>query len=244
MDARGVGGVVHGPRVNRSAGRVPLRGYGMTDGRATVMDPMMMDRGAGLVQDPYSMGAYGPRDRSLDRLEMGGPRAVRRDRSLDRSIYLRDDHMGSSYRDPMMDDPSFYRDPMSQRVGVGGLSQSAGMIGDPRNAYSRDSFIMELQARLNELQNQYGHMKRELDATTQKLGSSMHSIKTFWSPELKKERALRKEEAAKYSLLSDQLKILRSENQVSYSDKFSNVHVHLHSSLRTKYAFIYDLTTL
>lgn len=214
MDARGVGGVVHGPRVNRSAGRVPLRGYGISDGRATVMDPMMMDRGAGLVQDPYSMGAYGPRDRSLDRLEMGGPRAVRRDRSLDRSIYLRDDHMNSSYRDPMMDDPSFYRDPMSQRVG--GLSQSAGMIGDPRNAYSRDSFIMELQARLNELQNQYGHMKRELDATTQKLGSSMHSIKTFWSPELKKERALRKEEAAKYSLLSDQLKILRSENQVSF----------------------------
>ena len=216
-------GVHGGPRVARSAGRVPLRGYGM-DGRATVMDPMMMDRGAGLVQDPYSMGAYGPRDRSLDRLEMGvgGPRPVRRDRSLDRSIYLRDDHMTGSYRDPLMDDPSFYRDPlMNQRPG---LSQSAGVIGDPRNAYSRDSFIMELQARLNELQNQYGHMKRELDATTQKLGSSMHSIKTFWSPELKKERALRKEEAAKYSLLSDQLKILRSENQVRLLPLFHNLH--------------------
>ena len=74
---------------------------------------------------------------------------------------------------------------------------------------------MELQARLNEIQTQYAHVKRELDATTQKLGSSMHSIKTFWSPELKKERALRKEEAAKYALLSDQLKILRSENQVN-----------------------------
>lgn len=232
MDARGVGGVVHGPRVNRSAGRVPLRGYGMSDGRATVMDPMMMDRGAGLVQDPYSMGAYGPRDRSLDRLEMAGPRSARRDRSLDRSIYLRDDHMTSSYRDPMMDDPSYYRDPMNQR----GLSQSAGMIGDPRNAYSRDSFIMELQARLNELQNQYGHMKRELDATTQKLGSSMHSIKTFWSPELKKERALRKEEAAKYSLLSDQLKILRSENQVSCPSFNSNCHFTL--SCPSKWGFI------
>ncbi|ODM86693.1 ERC protein 2 [Orchesella cincta] len=41
----------------------------------------------------------------------------------------------------------------------------------------------------------------------------MHSIKTFWSPELKKERALRKEESARYSLLSDQLKLLNSENQ-------------------------------
>lgn len=75
------------------------------------------------------------------------------------------------------------------------------------------SFVAELQSRLNELQSQYGSVKRELDATTQKLGSSMHSIKTFWSPELKKERALRKEEAAKYALINDQLKILRSENQ-------------------------------
>ena len=111
-----------------------------------------------------------------------------------------------SYRDPMMDP-----DPYAPQRG---MSQSAAM-NDPRHSYSRDSFIMELQARLNELQNQYGHVKRELDATTQKLGSSMHSIKTFWSPELKKERALRKEEAAKYALLSPtQLKILRTENQV------------------------------
>ncbi|XP_050680533.1 ELKS/Rab6-interacting/CAST family member 1-like isoform X6 [Leptidea sinapis] len=41
----------------------------------------------------------------------------------------------------------------------------------------------------------------------------MHSIKTFWSPELKKERALRKEESAKYSLINDQLKLLNQENQ-------------------------------
>lgn len=90
--------------------------------------------------------------------------------------------------------------------------------GDPYRDYGSSrggggSFVAELQSRLNELQSQYGSVKRELDATTQKLGSSMHSIKTFWSPELKKERALRKEEAAKYALINDQLKILRSENQ-------------------------------
>lgn len=87
--------------------------------------------------------------------------------------------------------------------------------GDPYRGRdtSGTSFVGELQTRLNELQSQYGSVKRELDATTQKLGSSMHSIKTFWSPELKKERALRKEEAAKYALINDQLKILRSENQ-------------------------------
>jgi hypothetical protein len=58
------------------------------------------------------------------------------------------------------------------------------------------------------------NLRKELELTNQKLGSSMHSIKTFWSPELKKERALRKEESAKYSLINDQLKLLNSENQV------------------------------
>ena len=126
-------------------------------------------------------------------------------------MYLRDD-----LRDPYLQqhaqqlgnpmDVEYLRDPLMR--GTGQITQI------DRAAYSRDSFIAELQARLNELQTQYGHVKRELDATTQKLGSSMHSIKTFWSPELKKERAQRKEESAKYALLNDQLKILRSENQV------------------------------
>jgi len=76
---------------------------------------------------------------------------------------------------------------------------------------------MDLQNKMSDLQYQYSNLKRELDATTQKLGSSMHSIKTFWSPELKKERALRKEEAAKYSLLNDQMKTLRADNAVRFT---------------------------
>lgn len=81
---------------------------------------------------------------------------------------------------------------------------------------NRDSFASELQARLNEIQNQYANVKRELDVTATKLGSSMHSIKTFWSPELKKERALRKEEAQKHAVLNQQLQILRAENEVRF----------------------------
>ena len=207
MDTMRSGTVVHGPRA-RSA-RIPRDRYNTMDARG--MDPLMGPDPR--IADPYLM--RDPRDRSLDRIDplTGQRHVVRgRDRSLDRSVYLRDDHVagmgGVTYRDPLMDDP--YRDP-TQRS----LSHSVP-VGDPRHSYSRDSFVMELQARLNEIQNQYAHVKRELDATTQKLGSSMHSIKTFWSPELKKERALRKEEAAKYALLSDQLKILRSENQVRH----------------------------
>ncbi|KAJ0171907.1 hypothetical protein K1T71_012670 [Dendrolimus kikuchii] len=74
-------------------------------------------------------------------------------------------------------------------------------------------FLGELQSQNSDLQRELGNLKKELELTNQKLGSSMHSIKTFWSPELKKERALRKEESAKYSLINDQLKLLNQENQ-------------------------------
>lgn len=79
----------------------------------------------------------------------------------------------------------------------------------------RGYHLGDLQHQNTDLQRELAQLKRELELTNQKLGSSMHSIKTFWSPELKKERALRKEESAKYSLINDQLKLLSTENQVS-----------------------------
>lgn len=155
-----------------------------------------------------------PRERSLDRADVSARHSRTRERSLDRGYRERDDrdHMGYRDVDPVMEsDP--YRE--GGHVSRRGHSSTAAYNTDSRHGgnYSRDGFVMELQSRLAEIQSQYGNVKRELDATTQKLGSSMHSIKTFWSPELKKERALRKEEAAKYSLINDQLKVLRSENQ-------------------------------
>lgn len=186
----------------------------------------------------------GYRDRSYDGARMdslaGGRTHRVRDRSLDRALYPgRDDplaHQSAYGRDRdgvLLDDPTlgYGRDPLigggrmgppgssalDSRVpyGAGGVPGAGGLMGG-RMGGANDNFVMELQARLSDLQNQFSSVKRELDATTQKLGSSMHSIKTFWSPELKKERALRKEEAAKYALINDQLKILRSENQVRY----------------------------
>lgn len=94
-------------------------------------------------------------------------------------------------------------------------------------------FLGELQSQNSDLQRELGNLKKELELTNQKLGSSMHSIKTFWSPELKKERALRKEESAKYSLINDQLKLLNQENQVTYdilnSLPVSNILIYLFS---------------
>lgn len=193
--ATAAGGLLHNSR-EYGRGRAPLRSSYSLD-RAAVTDA---------YGDPYMY-----RDRSLDRLDTMGTRSTLaasqrlRDRSLDRPFYsMRDDPTGLGQMGSMGLEGDYLRDPLR--------CQNVGTLD--RSGYSQDGYILELQARLNEAQTKFNQVKRELDATTQKLGSSMQSIKSFWSPELKKERASRKEEAIKYAMLNDQLKILRSENQV------------------------------
>ncbi|XP_048211756.1 ERC protein 2 isoform X2 [Perognathus longimembris pacificus] len=77
----------------------------------------------------------------------------------------------------------------------------------------RDNTMLDLQAQLKELQRENDLLRKELDIKDSKLGSSMNSIKTFWSPELKKERVLRKEEAARMSVLKEQMRVSHEENQ-------------------------------
>ena len=66
----------------------------------------------------------------------------------------------------------------------------------------------ELQIKIIEMQKEIISLKCELELTTQKLQSSIQSIKTFWSPELKKERLSRKEESSKYQSLLEKYKIM------------------------------------
>ncbi|CAL4123802.1 unnamed protein product, partial [Meganyctiphanes norvegica] len=138
-----------------------------------------------------------PRDRSMERggvMDMhGGGHMARRERSLDRGPMLEDD----LYRDHH----AMGRSRASPSTDLRG--HGAGLAG----GMGRDSYFTEVQMHNTDLQKELGNLKKELELTNQKLGSSMHSIKTFWSPELKKERALRKEESAKYSLINDQLKL-------------------------------------
>merc|ERR1712223_503162 len=154
-------------------------------------------------------GAYGRRERSLDRRDMLDPH-------LDDGLgYNRD--MGLRSGDPMLrGDPSVTGGRLGGGLGPGGLGRtglSPNPIGLTGRDPNRDAYFSELNATNSDLQRDLANLKKELELTNQKLGSSMHSIKTFWSPELKKERALRKEESAKYSLINDQLKLLNSENQ-------------------------------
>jgi hypothetical protein len=65
-----------------------------------------------------------------------------------------------------------------------------------------------------QLHREYDMLRQEYETAVQKLNSTMNSIKTFWSPELKRERSMRKEEMNKLVLLQEQLRMTSQENQV------------------------------
>uniref|UniRef100_A0A8C8H4A8 ELKS/RAB6-interacting/CAST family member 1a n=1 Tax=Oncorhynchus tshawytscha TaxID=74940 RepID=A0A8C8H4A8_ONCTS len=75
---------------------------------------------------------------------------------------------------------------------------------------ARDNTILDLQAQLKEVLRENELLCREVEVKESKLSSSMNSIKTFWSPELKKERALRKDEVSKITVWKEQYRCIVS----------------------------------
>jgi ELKS/RAB6-interacting/CAST family member 1 len=69
----------------------------------------------------------------------------------------------------------------------------------------------DLQIRLMDIQKECYYLRCELDNNQQKLTASMQSIKHFWSPELKRERQLRKDETSKLNCLTEQYKQLQNQ---------------------------------
>ena len=90
---------------------------------------------------------------------------------------------------------------------------NAQCVGGSQGSSSKINFIKDLQIRLMDVQKECYYLRCELDTCQQKLSSSMQSIKQFWSPELKRERQMRKEETAKYALLVEQYKLLQNQYQ-------------------------------
>lgn len=78
---------------------------------------------------------------------------------------------------------------------------------------ARDNTILDLQAQLKEVLRENEMLRRDAEVKESKLSSSMNSIKTFWSPELKKERALRKDEASKIAVWKEQYRVIQDEAQ-------------------------------
>ncbi|MBN3287749.1 RB6I2 protein, partial [Polyodon spathula] len=79
---------------------------------------------------------------------------------------------------------------------------------------ARDNTIMDLQTQLKEVLRENELLRKDVEVKESKLSSSMNSIKTFWSPELKKERALRKDEVSKITIWKEQFRVMQEEGQV------------------------------
>ncbi|KAF0041233.1 hypothetical protein F2P81_007131 [Scophthalmus maximus] len=80
---------------------------------------------------------------------------------------------------------------------------------------ARDNTILDLQAQLKEVLRENEMLRRDVEVKESKLSSSMNSIKTFWSPELKKERALRKDEVSKITVWKEQYRVIQDEAQMT-----------------------------
>lgn len=164
------------------------------------------------------------RDRSLDRhLDRF------RDRSMDNRYHT---YGGQSHRDRSLDREKDFphmgaRSLERDSNGSCNLTRSRSIDYDylvnqskylPLSAqdfrHARDTLILDMQAQITELNKECATLHQELDLAKEKVSSSMNSIKTFWSPELKKERALRKEENARLNALQDQLRVAQIENKV------------------------------
>ncbi|XP_030622211.1 ELKS/Rab6-interacting/CAST family member 1a isoform X3 [Chanos chanos] len=100
----------------------------------------------------------------------------------------------------------------SDAMGFGGELHTASTVPHSLRQ-ARDNTIMELQAQLKEVLRENELLRKEVEVKESKLSSSMSSIKNFWSPELKKERALRKDEASKIVVWKEQYRALQDETQ-------------------------------
>ena len=82
----------------------------------------------------------------------------------------------------------------------------------------QDSLIVDLQTRLGALSRECCALRVELERTGDQLHASTHSVRVFWSPELKRERALRKDESMRLAIVSERLRLLlRNNGQVRHS---------------------------
>ncbi|GAA6095521.1 ERC protein 2 isoform X1 [Tachysurus ichikawai] len=69
---------------------------------------------------------------------------------------------------------------------------------------------------LKELQMDNTLLRRELDVRDSSLGSSVNSLKSFWSPELKKKRGVRKDSAAKTPTVKEKMNVMKDKKQVRF----------------------------
>ena len=223
-------------------------GHSRSSSMSSVKSGLMRDRS--LDRADYMLAGAALRDRSLDRaLDQMYERPARRrtrDRSLDRMDYP---VMGARSLDrafgggPLVRSRSIDHEYLADRAaGISAAGFPGGLHGlyavaQPRDPIlARDNLILDLQQQIAEINKECVITSQELDATREKLSSSMNSIKTFWSPELKKERVMRKDEMNKYAMLNEQLRAAQAENQVSFCNR--EIHIYLQKNHEIFFSFV------
>lgn len=104
-----------------------------------------------------------------------------------------------------------------KKVGSIGLSSSSTLSSSPLSyslSTSGGKESLSPENKILEMQKEISSLIKDIEAKDAKLSSSMKSIKQFWSPELKKERAARKEETEKYILLKEKYQISNTQIEV------------------------------
>ncbi|XP_062316524.1 ERC protein 2-like [Osmerus eperlanus] len=89
--------------------------------------------------------------------------------------------------------------------------QTGGPSGLLRQA-GREGLSLDLQDQLRELQRENELLRRGREVRDGRMGSSINSV-NFWSPEVKRERGMRKEEGGRTSILKDQYRTNPDETQ-------------------------------
>ncbi|KAK2169561.1 hypothetical protein NP493_1186g00011 [Ridgeia piscesae] len=184
-------------------------------GRTSMDRSVYSDRHTGYMRDR----SLDRRDRSLDRHDRSHNRHIDmteryntysgRERSLDREYVP---HMGA--RSLEREHNNLVRSRSIDHEYIN--DQDVFFPSTPDSYHSKDTLILDLQTHIAQLNKECSLLRKDLESTKDKLSSSMNSIKTFWSPELKKERAMRKEESAKHQVLHDQIRLLQAEGQLAF----------------------------
>jgi len=112
-------------------------------------------------------------------------------------------------------------------------AQPVMFLSDDGPRRTQESLVIELQSQVNEQSRECATLQRDLDTARDKLSSSMTSVRTFWSPELKRERTQRKDDLARLAVLLEQLRLAEVENRVNAVNvSLVNYHYQQHHGTR------------
>lgn len=113
-----------------------------------------------------------------------------------------------------------YGDQTLHPVGTSSLRRQSGRHPQASDSTGRgEGAMVDLQSQLRDLQRENDNLRRELDVERDgRTGHSMNNV-NFWSPDVKRDKGVRREEGGRTSVLKDQYKTNQEDLQVRKNNK-------------------------